>query len=163
MYHRYRSDDHSFRFTGIVKLKSILLDCFGDSSAPSEMRAFINMPDIDFSSAESRAPTQNWILVSPTSLTKDPVEYPTKYTIVFRFLFSYFIRAFKFANVSHLSLFFPSNYGSKSSKLKYIGLMGEFILNKVNPVITKYELVPNPADHKSETEMMSSAINRQGF
>jgi hypothetical protein len=127
------------------------------------MRAFLNMPEIDFSSADTRTPTQNWILVPPASLTKDPVEYPAKYFIVSVLITHFLIRAFKFANVSHLSLFFPSNYGSKSSKLKYIGLMGEFILNKANPVITKYELVPNPADHKSETEMMSTAINRQGF
>lgn len=144
-------------------MKSILLDCFADNSAPSEMRAFINMPDIDFSSVESKTSAQSWTLVSPTSITKDPIEYPTKYHVKNHFFPHPLFRAFKFANVSHLTLFFPTNYGSKSSKLKYIGLMGEFILNKANPVITKYELVPNPADHKSETEMMSSAVNRQGF
>lgn len=77
----YLLHQYLYRFTGIVKLKSILLDCFADSSAPSEMRAFINIPDLDFSSAEAKTPTQIWTLVAPDSVTKDPIEYPTKYKV----------------------------------------------------------------------------------
>lgn len=67
------------RFAGVVKLKSILLHSQAEDSAPAEMQAFVNMPELDFSSAGAKPASQSWSLVSPSSITADPIEYPAKY------------------------------------------------------------------------------------
>lgn len=136
-------------FQGLMKIKSISLHCCTDNSAPAELSVFINQPDLDFSSIEGKTPTQSWPLVSPASQSgTEPIEYPTK--------------VFKFSNVSHLTLFIPRNFGAPTTKIGYIGIFGEFLLSKTNPIITKYELLPNPSDHKKE-ELMGTASSKQAF
>lgn len=136
-------------FSGTMKIKSIIVHSPGDSSAPAELRVFINRPDLDFSTIEATPATQQWNLVQPFGLRMDePVEYPTK--------------AFKFNNVSHLTLFIPRNHGGPFTKISYLGIFGEFLLGKANPIITNYELLPNPSDHKKE-ELMGTASNKQAF
>lgn len=136
-------------FEGLMKIKSICLHCPTDESAPSELLAFTNQPDLDFASIEGKTPTQKWDLVAPMSQnTTEPIDYPTK--------------VFKFGNVSHLTLFIPRNFGAPCTRIGYIGIFGEFLLNKTNPIITKYELVPNPSDHKKE-ELMGTTGTKQAF
>lgn len=133
----------------MMKIKSILIHSPADSSAPAELRAYINQPDLDFSSIESKPVTQQWNLVAPFSiLLEEPLEYSVK--------------AFKFANVSHLTLFIPRSHGGATTRISYIGVYGEFMLGKANPIITKYELLPNPADHKKE-ELMGTSGSKQAF
>lgn len=131
-----------------MKIKSISLHGPADACSPAELRVFTNQPDLDFSTIEAKPATQQWKLIVPSVVTDEPVEYQTK--------------AFKFANVSHLTLFFSSNHGAPTTKLDYIGIFGEFMLGKSNPIITKYELLPNPADHKKE-ELLGSVGSKQGF
>lgn len=134
-----------------MKIKSISIHSAADYNAPAELRAFINQPDLEFSSIESKPSTQQWVLVAPASVkSNEPVEYATK--------------AFKFANVSHLTLFVPRNYGAPRTRISYIGIYGEFMLGKSNPIITKYELLPNPADHKKQEELMGTTNgSKQAF
>jgi len=132
-----------------MKIKSISIHSPADGSSPAELRAFANQPDLDFSSIEKKTPTQQWDLVEPSVIQHDvPIEYPVK--------------AFKFANVGHLTLFVPRNHGAPTTRIGYIGIFGEFMLGKTNPIITKYELLPNPADHKKD-ELLGVQSNKQAF
>ncbi|EGF83993.1 hypothetical protein BATDEDRAFT_85497 [Batrachochytrium dendrobatidis JAM81] len=126
-------------FVSSVKLKSIALLGNNDASAPSCMKVFINREDIDFGSVESTGCQQEWELVETIPRGVIP-EYPTRMT--------------KFANVRNLTLFIPSNFGSESTKINYIGLKGEWTAITKAPIITIYELAANPADHKTEADSL---------
>ncbi len=129
-----------------MKIKSICIHTSEDSKAPKEMRAFVNMPDLDFSSIDKKTAAQQWHMVASSQMKPgQPIEYNTK--------------IFKFSNVSHLTLYFPASQGSDTLEISYIGLFGEFLLNKANPIITNYELVPNPSDHK-KGELMETSVNQ---
>ncbi|KAJ3341954.1 hypothetical protein HDU93_003775 [Gonapodya sp. JEL0774] len=119
-------------FTGSVKVKSIAVLGAGDH-APAKMNAFINRPDLDFSSCESTVPDQSWELPRPEWSVRDIVECQTRMT--------------KFQNIRHLTLFFPSAHDADTLRITYIGLKGEWFEIKRDPIITLYELSPNPADH----------------
>ncbi|KAJ3414129.1 hypothetical protein HDV05_007073 [Chytridiales sp. JEL 0842] len=142
-------------FTGNVKLKSILL--YGDpgDTHPTMMKAYINREDVDFDSVESiQPPDGEWNLLHShlqfQSLgqggAKQIPEYQTRVT--------------KFTNVRNLTLYFPENAsGDEDSvtRIRYIGLKGEWEEVKRDPIITLYELAANPADHKIKGEVGNSA------
>ncbi len=77
-----------------------------NSSAPANVKAFINREDIDFSNVESLQKTvvQEFELAYDT---KGDIEHPTKMT--------------KFSNVTSLTLFFNKNYGASVTKIYWIG------------------------------------------
>lgn len=53
----------------------------------------------------------------------------------------------------HLSIHFPSNFGSESTKICYIGLRGEFSqAHRHGVTICSYEAKPNVSDHKNPLE-----------
>jgi hypothetical protein len=78
-------------------------------SSPSKMRVFTNRDDIDFGNASSLTPVQEWDLQEDN---KGILEYPT--------------RIAKFNNVNNLTIHFPTNFGSDTTKVFYIGLKGDF-------------------------------------
>ncbi|KAG2202257.1 hypothetical protein INT46_009983 [Mucor plumbeus] len=119
-------------FTGSVKLRSICLRTDPTDSAPSNMKVFINRDDVDFDAADSYTPTQEFELVEGTN---EVVEYGTKIT--------------KFSSVRSITLFFPENFGSDTSIVRFIGFKGEWTEVKRDPIITVYEANANPADHKT--------------
>ncbi|KXS17624.1 DUF1000-domain-containing protein, partial [Gonapodya prolifera JEL478] len=119
-------------FTGSVRIKSISVLGSGDE-APKGMKAFINRPDLDFPSAESTTADQEWEMVRPEWAVRDVPEYQTKMT--------------KFQNIRHLTLFFTAAHEADTLRITYIGLKGEWFEIKRDPIITLYELSPNPADH----------------
>jgi hypothetical protein len=56
----------------------------------------------------------------------------------------------KFSSVHHLTLYFPRNFGSETTKVYYIGLRGEFSeAHRHGVTICTYETSPNVADHKT--------------
>ncbi len=60
----------------------------------------------------------------------------------------YFLRAVSFSSVNHLSIHVPSNFGSDSTRICYIGLRGEWTAAQRSEIlITSYEVRPNLADH----------------
>eukprot|EP01113_Clastostelium_recurvatum_P045257 TRINITY_DN7753_c0_g1_i2.p1 TRINITY_DN7753_c0_g1~~TRINITY_DN7753_c0_g1_i2.p1 ORF type:complete len:214 (+),score=51.79 TRINITY_DN7753_c0_g1_i2:35-643(+) len=128
-------------FTGVVKLKSIVVIGGEDGTAPSKMRVFTNRDDIDFSTVNDVVPVQAWDIHEDT---RGAIEYTT--------------RAAKFINVSSLSIHFPSNFGADSSRIYYIGLKGDFQPLKREAVMAVYESKPQPADHKTSSAEMSRSI-----
>lgn len=56
----------------------------------------------------------------------------------------------KFSSVSHLTLFFPNNFGEEITRIYYIGLRGEFSeAHNHGVTICTYETTPNIFDHKA--------------
>ena len=73
------------------------------------LNRFVNRDDVDFNNVEDVPSVQQW------DLHEDFVgalEYQTKIT--------------KFQNVTHLTLFFPDNFGAEETKIHFIGLKGEY-------------------------------------
>ncbi|RKP10839.1 galactose-binding domain-like protein [Thamnocephalis sphaerospora] len=123
-------------FTGMVKLKSILLFGPQDASAPAKLKVYVNRDDIDFDTVDSTQETQAWELAHGAG---DVCEYHTR-------------RLAKFSSVRSITLFFSENFGDDVTRLSYIGFRGEWTKIPAQPIITAYELRPNPADHKNILE-----------
>ncbi|GAA5806203.1 galactose-binding domain-like protein [Helicostylum pulchrum] len=118
-------------FTGSVKLRSICLRTDPTDSAPSKMKVFINRDDVDFDTADSYTPVQEFDLVEGSN---NVIEYGVRIT--------------KFTSVRNIILYFPENFGEDTSIIRYIGFKGEWTEIKRDPIITIYEAKANPADHK---------------
>ncbi|CAF4010748.1 unnamed protein product, partial [Rotaria sp. Silwood1] len=62
---------------------------------------------------------------------------------------AYQVNPSHFSRVTHLSLYFPSNFGDETTRIYYIGLRGEYLGEvKSKVVITTYEARPQLKDHK---------------
>lgn len=49
----------------------------------------------------------------------------------------YAVKASKFSNITHLSLYFPTNFGGDKTRIYYIGLRGEYVADIRQQVCTK--------------------------
>ncbi|XP_057377301.1 PITH domain-containing protein GA19395-like [Daphnia carinata] len=120
-------------FTGNVKLKGLILIGGEGGTHPSVVRLFKNRPHMTFDDATSQ-PEQELNLVEDLEGT---VEYATKIV--------------KFSSVYHLTLHFPKNYGSDTSKIQFIGLKGDWSEGHRHGVtLCTYEATPSMADHKDK-------------
>lgn len=120
----------SFRFTGQVKLQSIVIRSSNDSYAPKTLKLFINRENLDFDTAIEGDPTE----VLELAQSSEVQEYPVK--------------RHRFATTRCLALFFEDNWGADTTKISYLGFKGEFMALNKEPVSVLYELAANPADHK---------------
>ena len=77
---------------------------------------------MSFEDAEMK-PDQEFSLKQDTEAR---IDYPLKATI--------------FSNVTHLSLFFPTNFGSDRTRIYYIGLRGEYLSGARQKVSSCLEL-----------------------
>lgn len=57
-------------------------------------------------------------------------------------------RITKLTNVRSVTLYVSENFGEETSIIHYIGFKGEFTVSKREPVITDYEISPNPSKNK---------------
>jgi hypothetical protein len=73
---------------------------------------------VDFEEATSKPCAQELDLIQSS---REAVEYQ--------------VRVSKFANVQNLSLFFPSNFGSESTRIYFVGFKGEFTEVRLSPII----------------------------
>nr|CAB3264899.1 PITH domain-containing protein 1 [Phallusia mammillata] len=120
-------------FTGNVKLKSVALLGGENNTHPKSMKLFKNIPNMNMDQT-SKSPDQTFELPQTYN---DVLQLPVKIA--------------RFSNVNCLSIFFPENYGSDSTKIYYIGLTGDFTqAQRQEIMITNYELAANPADHKQD-------------
>lgn len=124
-------------FTGLVKLKSLVLRCIPDESAPKTCQIFINHENIDFDTVESLKPIQSIELVTP-SHANEIIEYPLK---------TQFYRSCR-----NITLFFQENWSNQKepTRIYLLGFKGTWSEFYKKPIITLYEAAPNPLDHKHE-------------
>ena len=123
------------RFTGQVRLHSILIRTTPSLSCPKTLKIFCNPSDtIDFEAASDTKPTQ----VLSVSQTSDVQEIPVK-------------RA-HFSTTRSLALFFEDNWGEGEedvTRISYLAFKGDFMKLNKEPVSVLYEAAANPADHKA--------------
>ena len=120
------------RFTGQVRLHSIILRTSSSASAPKTLKVFINRDDLDFATASDLEATQKFDLAQ----TSDIQEHSVK-----RVLFN---------TTRSLSLFFEDNFGDGDedvTRISYIAFKGEFMKLSKEPVSFLYEAAANPSDH----------------
>ena len=92
----------NIKFSGDVKLKSIIVIGGDDDLEPTTLKMFKNKEGLSFDDVRDRPPEQEIELVT------DPggeVQYPLKTT--------------KFNNVHHLSLFFPDSKGEDQTRVSH--------------------------------------------
>lgn len=120
-------------FTDNIKLKGIIVVGGENGHHPSKMKLFKNRPHMSFDDANIEA-DQEFELHRDTDGT---LEYTTKVV--------------KFSSVTHLSLYFPSNFGEDTTKISYIGFRGEYTkAHKHGVTICTYEARPMMQDHKEK-------------
>lgn len=71
--------------------------------------SFINRDDVDFDTADSYTPVQEFDLVEGSN---NVIEYGVRIT--------------KFTSVRNIILYFPENFGEDTSIIRYIGFKGEW-------------------------------------
>ncbi|TPX33836.1 hypothetical protein SmJEL517_g03305 [Synchytrium microbalum] len=121
-------------FTGMVKLKSILIMGGPNEMMPKTLKVFTNREDVDFDSVDTTTPLQEWGLIdTTTTAAREIPEYPT--------------RMAKFTSVRNITLFISNNYGDEKTRISYIAFKGEWTELKKDPLITIGEFAANPADH----------------
>lgn len=120
-------------FTGNVKLKGVIVIGGEDKTHPSKMRLYKNRPYMTFD--DTSLPADQEFDLHPDS--SGTLEYSTMVV--------------KFSTVHHLTIHFPSNFGSDTTKLFYIGLRGEFSpAHRHGVTICTYETQPNISDLKND-------------
>jgi hypothetical protein len=143
------------RFTGQVKLHSLLLRSSTSAAAPLTLRLFANRDDLDFGAASERAPTQTLTLPQ----TADVQEIPLKRAL--------------WNATRCITLFFVDNYGTNNAnnannannsdandnddddgddgfvatRFSFLGFKGEWMPLSREPVHVLYEAAANPSDH----------------
>ncbi|XP_014672731.1 PREDICTED: PITH domain-containing protein CG6153-like, partial [Priapulus caudatus] len=119
-------------FTGNVKLKGIIVIGGEDETHPSAMKLYKNRPHMTFDDV-TVAPDQEFEMQPDY---EGVLEYATK--------------PVKFSSTTHLSIYFPKNFGADTTKVYYMGLRGEFTqAHRHEVTICSYEARANPSDHKT--------------
>lgn len=153
--------------SGTVKLHSIILRTNGDKHCPKKIRVWKNDKHIDFDNAASKKATHTIEHPRVGVLYNDPEELPEEIKSDADFV-EHHVPRHVFSGVSLLTLFVESVYGEddedeeeEPSILHYVELRGEFTALSKDPVVTLYELAPNPADHK--VGEVTTATGMSGF
>lgn len=148
------------RFTGLVKLHSILIRTTPDQHAPKVIKLFKNRDDLDFSLASELEPVAT--LNHPSGVGADPSSSPISVSsttspgqvdLDAEGIVEYALNRAKFSNLTSLCIYIPENQDEEEeeevTKVLYVGLRGEFRELSKAPVIALYEAAANPKDHKN--------------
>lgn len=117
-------------FTGSVKLRAVLLKAGPGDHTPAKVALYNNVENLDFSDIADLKPTQEFDIVQ----SRDVGEYH--------------VMPAKFPNVTSITLFFPASQGADTTRVYYVGFLGQWHERKNEPVITVYEARANLADHE---------------
>lgn len=117
-------------FTGSVKLRAMLLKTGPIDQTPTKVVLFANEDSLDFEDASDKTPTQEFDVPQGREVGE------------------YAVKAAKFSGLSSITLFFPASQGADTTKLYYVGFLGQWSERKNKPVITVYETQANLADHE---------------
>lgn len=130
-----------------VKLHSLILRTNGDKYCPKTIKLWKNDKAIDFDNCTLKRPT--WTLKHPLVGVAYNDDVPEILESDDSFVEHYLPRHL-FTGVQHLTVFVEDIHDDSEdeSHLHYVELRGEASELLKDPVITLYELAPNPADHK---------------
>lgn len=107
------------------------------------MMAYSNRLNLTFDDISGAKCDQKWSLADVRQFHGQGIpEYPA---IVSRF-----------SSCSSLTLYFPKNFGAETTIISHIDIKGDYTKISREPVITLYELAPNPADHKLANKNLST-------
>lgn len=136
---------------GSVKLHSIILRTNGSLYCPKTIKLWKNARHIDFDNVNDSKAT--FTLTHPeVGVPYEDDEVPDELVTENDFV-EHHLPKHLFSGVRCLTLFVQDIYGDEEeSHLHSIELRGEFTELSRDPVITLYELAPNPADHKIPEE-----------
>lgn len=134
---------------GLVKLHLVILRTNGTDYCPHSVLLWKNSPSIDFDAVDSVKPL--FALTHPhVGVCIDDDELPDVIDDHADFV-EHHLPRHKFSGVHHLTMFFKDLHSDEDElRLHLIELRGEFTPLSKDPVISLYELAPNPADHKTE-------------
>lgn len=124
-------------FNGEIKVKAVIIIGGDEGTAPSNMKVYKNVEAVDINILEDKKPIQ----------TLDLNENVTGEL-------EYLLNVTKFNNTGNIVLGFDENFGARNTVIKYIGLKGEKLREKVQVIETVYEVRANLADHKTEDDFM---------
>ncbi|KIP10974.1 hypothetical protein PHLGIDRAFT_491700 [Phlebiopsis gigantea 11061_1 CR5-6] len=119
-------------FTGSVKLRALLLKVGPGEQTPAKVSLvtqFGNIDHLDFNEISERKPTQEFNVPQGREIGE------------------YHVMAAKFPAATSITLFFPASQGADTTRVYYVGFLGQWTARKTEPVITVYESRANPADH----------------
>ncbi|KAI0926421.1 hypothetical protein AcW1_008601 [Taiwanofungus camphoratus] len=117
-------------FVGSIKLRAVLLKSGPGDQTPSKVAVYNNMENLDFSNIADLKPAQEFEVAQGREVGE------------------YHVLPAKFPNVTSITLFFPASQGADTTRIYYIGFLGQWSERKNAPVITVYEAQPNLADHE---------------
>ncbi|KAJ3478527.1 hypothetical protein NLI96_g9689 [Meripilus lineatus] len=117
-------------FTGSVKLRALLLKAGPGEQTPAKIALYNNGENLDFSDIADRKPTQEFNVAQGREVGE------------------YHVMPAKFPAVTSITLFVPASQGADTSRIYYVGFLGQWTERKNEPVITVYESKPNLADHE---------------
>mmetsp|Transcript_39132 Transcript_39132/g.110599 ORF Transcript_39132/g.110599 Transcript_39132/m.110599 type:complete len:206 (-) Transcript_39132:91-708(-) len=121
--------------TAPVKLTGLTVIGGDQGSAPSRVSLYMNREDLDFSSVNDVAPTQEVELVEDFH---GAIQHP--------------LRAARFMSVTHLAMFFPASFGGERTRIHWIGLWGVGSEYKRQAVVTVYEAIANASEKQVQDE-----------
>ncbi|OSC98511.1 DUF1000-domain-containing protein [Trametes coccinea BRFM310] len=116
-------------FTGAVKLRALLLKAGPGDQTPAKVALFPNVENLDFSDIADMKPVQEFTIPQGRDVGE------------------YHVMPAKFPNVTSITLFFPASQGADTTRIYYIGFLGQWSERKFEPVVAVYESKPNLADH----------------
>ncbi|TBU46920.1 PITH domain-containing protein [Dichomitus squalens] len=116
-------------FTGAVKLRALLLKTGPGEKTAAKVALFPNAEHVDFSDLEDRKPAQEFTIPQRREVGE------------------YHVLPAKFPNLTSITLFFPASQGADTTRVYYVGFLGQWSERKFEPVVTVYESKPNLADH----------------
>ena len=119
-------------------MKAVIVIGGEDGTAPSNMKVYKNVEAVDINILEEKKPIQ----------TIDMNENPTGEL-------EYLLNVSKFNNTNNIVLGFDENFGAKNTVIKYIGLKGEKLREKIKVIETVYEVRANLADHKNPDDFLA--------
>jgi len=108
----------------------LLLKTGPTDQTPTKVVLFANEASLDFEDAADKTPTQEFNVAQGREVGE------------------YVVKVAKFSNLSSITLFFPASQGADTTKLYYVGFLGQWSERKNNPVVTVYEAQANLADHE---------------
>ncbi|KAI0688101.1 DUF1000-domain-containing protein [Cytidiella melzeri] len=116
-------------FTGSVKLRALLLKAGPADQTPRKVALYNSADDLDFSEIAERKPTQEFDVAQGREVGE------------------YHVMPAKFPAATSITLFFPASQGADTTRIYYIGFLGQWTERNNEPVLAVYESRANPADH----------------